>query len=91
MQIVVVLVVAVAPIQPRRAQFDGVLVEAPISADLFCAMAVRPPAEVAALQYDVGPLLVDEPVERSEIGVDVSDDDCFHNCVQKWIFLMVSR
>jgi len=45
-----VFVVAVAPIQSRPAQLDGVLVEAPISADLVCAVAVRPPSEVAALQ-----------------------------------------
>ena len=75
-----IFVIAVAPIQRRPAQLDGVLIEPTISADLFRAVAVRPPSKVATLQYDVGPFLVAEPVERPKVSVDVSDDDCFHSC-----------
>ncbi|MBE1426461.1 hypothetical protein H4684_003127 [Desulfomicrobium macestii] len=73
-----VFVVAVRPKNFSALQLDGVLIEKVIPADPLDQVAMWPPAEVAALQYDFGPLLVDESVERSKICVYVAHDDDFH-------------
>jgi hypothetical protein len=79
LQVVVVFVVAIAPVESRSAWLDAVLIEPTIPSNLFGLVPVRPPTKISALQDDVWLFLIDELIQSPKVGVNVARGDDLHD------------